>query len=75
MAIDAETAERNALLDELTAALETWYAKEERAIQTELGFLRSVVSARSSAAGAAKSNTVAARVLVIDDITSFLAGV
>lgn len=73
--MDATTTERNALLDELTTALNTWYAKEAAAIQTEITFVNQVVASRSAANGAVKSNTKAARVLVIDDITSFLAGV
>ena len=71
---DATMDERNALLDELTEALNTWYEKESSAIQTEIKFLNQVAAARASSVAAAKSNTKAARILVIDDISSFLAG-
>lgn len=71
---DATTNERDALLDELKEALETWYAKEVDVINTEIALVKQVVSGRSNAASAVKSNTAAARVLVINDITSFLAG-
>jgi hypothetical protein len=72
---DPATEERNELLDELTEALNTWYEKESESIQAERDFIDKVVKSRSSAVNAVASNTAAARVLVLDDITSFLAGV
>lgn len=71
---DTITDERNALLDELSSALDTWYEKEVEAINAEIELVKSVVQSRSSATGSVKSNTAAARVLVINDISSFLAG-
>lgn len=72
---DQATKERNALLDELGTALEAWYSKEAKAITKEAQFLRAVVRGRSGAVALSKGNVTKAKVLVIDDITSFLAGI
>lgn len=74
MATDQVVQERNALLDELTVALDDWYNKELEAIDAEAGFMRQVVKARSSASALSSGNVDKGKVLVIDDITSFLAG-
>lgn len=73
MADPAKT-NRDALLDELSAAMDDWYGKETTDIQNEENFVKSVIQARSAGATAAAANVSVARVLVIDDITSFLAG-
>jgi orotate phosphoribosyltransferase len=74
MATDPAVTERNALLDQLTDALEDWYEKETKAIQDEADFVRNVVKGRQGAMKLSKGNVEKAKVLVIDDITSFLVG-
>lgn len=71
---DQELLERNALLDELKAAVDTWFAKESAAITAEATFLRSLVKGRGGSSAAAAGNLAKARILVIDDITTFLGG-
>ncbi len=66
--------DRDALLDELADAVRTWHKKEDEAIVNEIKFLDATMKRRSGAASMVASNTKKARVLVIDDITSFLAG-
>lgn len=74
MATDPAVKERNDLLDQLTDALEDWYKTETEAIQHEADFVRGVVKGRQGAMKLSKGNVEKAKVLVIDDITSFLAG-
>jgi len=74
MATDPAVKERNDLLDQLTDALEDWYKKETEATQNEADFVRNVVKGRQGAMKLSKGNVEKAKVLVIDDITSFLAG-
>jgi hypothetical protein len=66
---------RDALLDELDVAVSTWYAKETEAITKEEQFVKSIIKARSSGSLAGAVNVAQGRVLVIDDIGSFLTGV
>jgi hypothetical protein len=69
-AIDA----RNQLLDELKSALDEWHDKEIKRIDDEVTFVKSVLRGRTGSERLSRSNTEQARVLVIDDITSFLTG-
>lgn len=66
--------ERNALLDELEEATNAWYDRERERVEDEVTFLKSVLRGRTGSETVARANTEAARVLVINDITTFLAG-
>lgn len=70
----ASLEERNALLNELESAVEEWYTRERARVEDEVTFLRSVLRGRTGSESVARRNTSEARVLVIDDITSFLSG-
>lgn len=74
MAKDLDTTQRDALLDELSAALEVWHTAEVAAINKEAAFVKSVVKGRGGATALSTANTTRARILVIDDLESFLTG-
>lgn len=65
---------RNALLDELKSALDDWHDREVQRIDDEVTFAKSVLRGRTGSERLSRSNTTEARILVIDDINSFLAG-
>lgn len=65
---------RNALLDELQEALDDWFEAEERRITDEVQFVKSVLRGRTGSERLARRTTHEARLLVIDDIQSFLTG-
>lgn len=65
---------RNRLLDDLKSALDEWHDKEIKRIDDEVTFVKSVLRGRTGSERLSRSNTEQARVLVIDDITSFLTG-
>lgn len=65
---------RNALLDELKDAVEDWHDREIQRIDDEVTFAKSVLRGRTGSERLSRSNTTEARILVIDDINSFLAG-
>lgn len=65
---------RNALLDELKNALDDWHDQEIQRIDDEVTFAKSVLRGRTGSERLSRSNTTEARILVIDDINSFLAG-
>jgi hypothetical protein len=76
MALQDDAArERNALLDEVASAVDQWFDKESALIKAEASFVRAVVRGQSGSSKLAAANASRARVLVINDITSFLAGV
>lgn len=66
--------ERNRLLDELKDATDEWYEAEAARINDEVTFLKSVLRGRTGSERVAASNTTQARVLLVTDITTFLAG-
>lgn len=74
MSDDPATQRRNALLDELQQATDDWADHEEQKTQDTITFLKSVLRGRTGSERLARSNTTEARVLVIDDINSFLTG-
>jgi hypothetical protein len=74
MTTQSDAERRNALLDELKTAVDEWATNEERRVQDEVVFVKSVLRGRTGSERLARSNTAEARVLVIDDITSFLTG-
>lgn len=65
---------RNQLLDELKRAFDEWYRNETSRIDNEVSFVKSVLRGRTGSERLARSNTSEARILVIDDINSFLTG-
>lgn len=65
---------RNALLDELKDALNDWHDQEIKRIDDEVTFAKSVLRGRTGSERLSRSNTTEARILVVDDINSFLAG-
>lgn len=74
MTADPATERRNALLDELRQATDDWATAEEQKVQKEIDFMKSVMRGRTGSERLQRSNTTEARVLVIDDISSFLTG-
>lgn len=70
----ADTERRDALLDELQSATNDWADAEEQKTQKTIDFMKSVLRGRTGSERLARSNTTEARVLVIDDIDSFLTG-
>lgn len=74
MTAQADLERRNALLDELKEALDEWADDAEEKTQDEIDFMKSVLRGRTGSERLARSNTTEARVLVIDDIDSFLTG-
>lgn len=65
---------RNQILDELKQALDDWHEQEIKRIDDEVTFVKSVLRGRTGSERLVRSNTEEARILVIDDITTFLAG-
>ncbi len=75
MAVENPTKKtRDALLDELKKAHDEYYKKEIKRIEVEESYLKEVVKARSSASSLAKANASASKLLLINDISTFLAG-
>jgi hypothetical protein len=74
MSAQSDTERRNRLLDELKSATDDWADAEERKVQDQVTFLKSVLRGRTGSERLARSNTAQARILVIDDISSFLTG-
>jgi hypothetical protein len=66
--------ERDARLDRLKTALDEWHANERGRLEGEATFLKSVLRGRTGSERLSRENTTEAEVLVVDDITSFLAG-
>jgi hypothetical protein len=65
---------RDALLDELKQANDEYYKKELKRIEAEESYLKDVLKARSAASSLAKANASASKLLLINDISTFLAG-
>lgn len=65
---------RDQLLDDLKDAVDEWFDAEEQRITDEVTFVKSVLRGRTGSERLSRSNTREAEILVIDDITSFLAG-
>lgn len=74
MTTQSDKERRDALLDELKTATEEWYGAEKQRIEDEVTFAKSVLRGRTGSERLARSNTEEARILVQDDVTSFLAG-
>ena len=71
---DATKKSRDALLDELKKANDAFFDKEMKRIEVEEAFCRDVLKARSGAQSLAKANAAASKVLLINDIGTFLSG-
>ena len=74
MTTQSDTERRNELLDELKEAVDDWAENEEQKVTDEVDFMKSVLRGRTGSERLARSNTQEARLLVIDDIQSFLTG-
>jgi len=74
MATQSQIDARNAKLDRLKEALDSWYTYEKTRLEDEVTFMKSVLRGRTGSDRLSRSNTAEAEVLVTDDITSFLAG-
>jgi hypothetical protein len=74
MTAQADLERRNALLDELKEAVDDWAEAEEEKVNKEIDFMKSVLRGRTGSERLSRSNTEEARVLVLDDIDSFLTG-
>lgn len=71
---DSAKKDRDALLDELKKANDELYEKELKRINAEESYLKEVLQARDSATSLAKANASRSKLLLINDITTFLAG-
>jgi hypothetical protein len=65
---------RDKLLDDLLKAHEELYQKEVKRIEATAGLCRSLQKSRSSAAALVKANASASKLLLANDIGSFLTG-
>lgn len=74
MTAQADKERRDALLDELKQAVDDWAEAEEEKVTKEIDFMKSVLRGRTGSERLSRSNTEEARILVIDDIDSFLTG-
>lgn len=74
MTAQADKERRDALLDELKEAVDDWAEAEEEKVTKEIDFMKSVLRGRTGSERLSRSNTEEARILVIDDISSFLTG-
>lgn len=74
MSSQSQKDERDARLDRLKQALDEWHSKETQRLEDEATFLKSVLRGRTGSDRLSRQNTAQAEVLVVDDITSFLAG-
>jgi len=74
MADDTQKADRDKLLDQLKEANDAYYEKEMKRITAEEDFYREVLKARGGARSLAKANAAASKILLANDIESFLSG-
>lgn len=65
---------RDKLLDDLKKAHDDYYQKELKRISAEENFYRAVLKARGGASTLAKANASASKILLANDIGSFLTG-
>jgi hypothetical protein len=65
---------RDKLLDDLKKANDEMYKKELKRIDAEEKYLKEVLKARGGAKSLAKANAAASKVLLANDIASFLTG-
>lgn len=72
--VDPIKALRDQRIDALDSALDDWFANESKKIDAEAASLRRMIAARGSAASLASANASASKLLVVNDIASFLSG-
>ena len=65
---------RDGLIDDLDTAIDEWYDKEKKDIEDEVLFLKSVLKGRTGSERLQRTNTEQTRILVLNDITTLLAG-
>ena len=73
MATQRQT-ERDARLDALKTATDKWATKEEKRLQDEAIFLKSILKGRTGAGRFANQNVADSSKLVVDEIARFLVG-
>ncbi len=73
-AVDPAKLKRDALLDQLKAAHDAYYLKEMKRLDDEESFYKDVLKARASSTSLVKANAAASKLLLINDIGSFLTG-
>jgi hypothetical protein len=71
---DIAKASRDKLLDELKKTSDEVHKKQMKGIDAEEAYLKDVLKARSSASSLAKANASASKLLLINDIATFLTG-
>ena len=74
MTAQSDRQKRDQLLDDLKSAVDDWSQSEQDKINKEVTFVKSVLRGRTGSERLQRSKTTEARVLVIDDINSFLSG-
>lgn len=74
MGEDATKKARDALLDQLKQANDAFFQKEMRRLKAEEDFYRDILKARGGAKAVAAANASASKILLIHDISTFLAG-
>ena len=67
-------ADRDARLDALKTAVDTWADKETKRLQDEATFLKSVLMGRTGAGRLADQNVEDSSELVVNEVTVFLEG-
>lgn len=72
--VDPSKAARDALLDDLKKAHDEYYDKEMKRIEAEEEFYKNVLKARASSSSLIKANASASKLLLINDIGTFLTG-
>ncbi len=66
--------DRDALLDQLSKDIDKWAEQETKAVEAEISVVKALVDARSTTQKLVANNAISARVRLVDDITTFLAG-
>jgi hypothetical protein len=74
MTTQSDKTARDKLLDDLKTAVDEWYTAEEKRINDEVAFVKSVLRGRTGSERLARANTQEAGILVINDIGTFLSG-
>ncbi len=74
MGDDAAKTARDAVLDQVKTAWDEYYKNETRAIDAEEEILQRVLKARGGANTLAKLNASRSKILLVNDINSFLTG-
>jgi hypothetical protein len=74
MSKDQRTADRDARLDQLSEAVNSWADKEIKQLNDEATFLKSILKGRTGAGRLANQNVADSSKFVVDEISEFLEG-